>query len=106
MKACEATAPTPVLMCGTIAPTAKKRVATMMPMRPVGASLAMIDQVTAPPFQALDAVDNAVPASARQCVDRPRPAQRVSSRRFACLRLARGSPESTAPRPPPCSIIS
>jgi hypothetical protein len=49
MKACEATAPTPVLMCGTIAPTAKKRVATMMPMRPVGASLAMIDQVTAAP---------------------------------------------------------
>src|SRR6185369_117691 len=46
MKACVATAPTPVLMCGTIAPTAKKRVATTMPMRPVGSSLAIIDQVT------------------------------------------------------------
>ena len=49
MNACEATAPTPVLMCGTIAPTAKKRVATTMPMRPVGSSRAMIDQVTASP---------------------------------------------------------
>ena len=47
MKACEATAPTPVLMCGTIAPTAKNRVATAMPMRPVVSSRAMIDQVMA-----------------------------------------------------------
>jgi hypothetical protein len=45
MKACEAIAPTPVLMCGTNAPTAKNRVATIMPVRPLAASRAMIDQV-------------------------------------------------------------
>ena len=42
-----ASAPAPVAMCGTKAPTAKKRVATMMPTRPLRSSRAMIDQVTA-----------------------------------------------------------
>src|SRR5262249_22552565 len=40
-----ATAPTPVLMCGTTAPTAKKRVATAMPTRPVASSRATMDHV-------------------------------------------------------------
>jgi hypothetical protein len=34
-------------MCGTSAPTAKKRVATAMPSSPVAGSRAMIDQVMA-----------------------------------------------------------
>src|SRR5215470_16742931 len=45
MNACEATAPAPVLMCGTSAPTAKNLVATAMPVRPACSSRAMIDQV-------------------------------------------------------------
>jgi hypothetical protein len=45
MKACEATPPAPVLICGTSAPTAKNLVATAIPMRPVGSSRAMIDHV-------------------------------------------------------------
>src|SRR5882757_4592431 len=38
-------APTPAAICGTRAPTAKKRVATAMPKWPVAESRAMIDQV-------------------------------------------------------------
>jgi hypothetical protein len=37
--------PKPAAMNGTRAPTAKKRVATAMPIWPVASSLAMIDQV-------------------------------------------------------------
>src|ERR1700759_4516290 len=38
-------APTPAAICGTLAPTAKNRVATAMPKWPVASSRAMIDQV-------------------------------------------------------------
>jgi hypothetical protein len=45
MKACEATAPAPVLIWVTNAPAAKNLVATAMAMRPVRSSRAMIDHV-------------------------------------------------------------
>src|SRR6185295_423288 len=42
-------APRPAAICGTSAPTAKNRVATAMPIWPVRASRAMIDQVMLAP---------------------------------------------------------
>jgi hypothetical protein len=40
-----ATAPTPLLIQGTMAPTAKNREATAMPNEPLSLSRAIIDQV-------------------------------------------------------------
>src|SRR5262245_166895 len=109
MNACVATAPTPVLICGTMAPTAKNRVATMIPTRCLAPSRAMIDQVTDLCSGCL-AVDNALAIVRSIGHDRigprfgasPRPAKPVTQAMDAQERgpLAPGTdgaPASSAP---------